>query len=1426
MRNQRELQGLSITHKASACLHNALKQERSSSRGLLSSIGKQVVGRNKTTTSMTDYIEKRDYSEKVHGQVRALSNYKAPEKNEHIEQMIDNQRENRRQRHLNCIKEFENWHEKLIENIKFSTEETKKNWESFAKASEEELNSMISGFTEELLLTKELEYVLAGYDNINYHVAKRHTEAEKMKNDLQRLEAEKFHSTENFLAIMRKNLIEIAFQLSPEIDTFISLKKTAVIADDKVCKKVIEQYANKALENESKLKDFMMSRLKDKEKFWRLVHHDAAMKAFSQEIRSKNYVNPEERVSLFVELKGKQKEIFNERVELLNSIVDIPMASFTQEKVEMFIEKLNALNDKAQGIYDTEIQRIVDFQKMLDQEVEENLEVLQNKLEYYKADISVPLEELIHREGRLVVDKLKEDSKKLLTKAIKYLEETDIRAHEVCTSLSTFWKSIAKEFDFMIAYNREEEKKYELSIASRGDTMDENVDDLEEAFNKEVYKLKRSITLEQLEQRLQESFKILDKIASEYRGYTDDSLKIMNSHQNLIKNTYETFQVKVGEKFGLLPMSRKAAFMQAIKDKKLKEIEDAKAFEDPKKKVGRKEEEPKIDYPILEEWKYGPSSWVILAKLDHIITELLVTEEDKAKEEERKRVEEEHKKQEEERKIAEEAIKKEEAKKGRKPEVKKVEEVKQEVQVVEEPKEPDEPIDPEGNLCLETEIFIDFKLSMSLTCRLREHNIDFIFAQMENQVQAAKVTDKKNIEKTIEELDEHLRYLWPRKGKLEVNEFSSRLIEVKRHYSRWDRHSEETLKKQSQNSEEYANIVQSLKDYLISYRTKQEELRKLLPNCVNLAECQGFMRKSKDLELQLFQYSQDALGRARGIYDSQCARIMYQNYEFIESLQLFEKGGNYDADEVEYYRQKTTIIDKEVSEVREKWQNEFEGLMKKVEIDRSEPIKMFEKEFALVVENIAAKEGMGKKYGAPRRTAQERLRAEMTKCEKAQAGIDRTIMDLERLVQEYREIYASKSEPRFASRNPSLALEIRRVLISIRICSHKYGIHISGFKDETVLALKPLTWKEDLSNAGPAADELPLESSRMEILLDPLEDIGVQKNPLNFWQRVLDIEKYAREESLKLFQGKSSAVPEFMEKYLKSMKSNAEDFRLKRIKALRESSVKVIEVLEMVSEAVVNSLWFGSEFLFEQECEKCDSKVMIEFEKLEEHRNKHKAMLRPNLSNPSCRQELDELNKIEEDRSNKLKTLIKSSLDTFYKTVKASGDLFKTKLLNNTEILLYLYDNFFTYDSYISLPGDQQLEIKRSNIKKLVLKKKITTPVPPPNVVPDKKGAVVDPNAQQKVPKGMKSWPGLPLNNMKLPIDSNVPDSQPIVSMKTHGHKSVIKCRNESFRCFSLLFCNKVNEFSHKMNTLLTEEDSWNEKWKSSVGFLKVKNAY
>lgn len=62
-----------------------------------------------------------------------------------------------------------------------------------------------------------------------------------------------------------------------------------------------------------------------------------------------------------------------------------------------------------------------------------------------------------------------------------------------------------------------------------------------------------------------------------------------------------------------------------------------------------------------------------------------------------------------------------------------------------------------------------------------------------------------------------------------------------------------------------------------------------------------------------------------------------------------------------------------------------------------EPDSEFNVAYKSSIEELSAKDGLGKTYGQPRRFAQERLRSEMTKCEEAQKGVDKLLEELEML---------------------------------------------------------------------------------------------------------------------------------------------------------------------------------------------------------------------------------------------------------------------------------------------------------------------------------------------------------------------------------------------------------------------------------------------
>jgi len=68
--------------------------------------------------------------------------------------------------------------------------------------------------------------------------------------------------------------------------------------------------------------------------------------------------------------------------------------------------------------------------------------------------------------------------------------------------------------------------------------------------------------------------------------------------------------------------------------------------------------------------------------------------------------------------------------------------------------------------------------------------------------------------------------------------------------------------------------------------------------------------------------------------------------------------------------------------------------MERLKVD---PEAEFTDAYKKSIEELSAKDGLGKTYGQPRRFAQERLRSEMTKCEVAQKGIDKLLEQLDML---------------------------------------------------------------------------------------------------------------------------------------------------------------------------------------------------------------------------------------------------------------------------------------------------------------------------------------------------------------------------------------------------------------------------------------------
>ena len=333
--------------------------------------------------------------------------------------------------------------------------------------------------------------------------------------------------------------------------------------------------------------------------------------------------------------------------------------------------------------------------------------------------------------------------------------------------------------------------------------------------------------------------------------------------------------------------------------------------------------------------------------------------------------------------------------------------------------------------------------------------------------------------------------------------------------------------------------------------------------------------------------------------------------------------------------------------------------------------------------------------------------------------------------------------------------------------------------------------------------------------LDHLGNIGIKKQP-GFSVAITEIEKQAKEECTKVYAGtKQTTLPEFMVKAIEKMYVDTENFRLKAVGNLRTSCEEVIELSDCLPEVVLNSLELGFEFYVDLELDTMDSKLMISVTDHEEQKVQTKKSLRPNLANQTCKEELSALDEKEKKRQEDSKVEISNCLQNALEVLDNCSKDFIQRLLNNSEILLVIFDEFFIKEDFIRLPGDEEIAKKRTNIKRLVRKK-----------VSGKAQEVVGPRGYKK------KWPGLPIFEITIEEPKEVEEgveevkepSKELESFKLERHKQTVAWRKQTFAAYNNMFATKMREFKYKCDKLKQEEDRWSANWDNNVANLRSKH--
>ena len=89
----------------------------------------------------------------------------------------------------------------------------------------------------------------------------------------------------------------------------------------------------------------------------------------------------------------------------------------------------------------------------------------------------------------------------------------------------------------------------------------------------------------------------------------------------------------------------------------------------------------------------------------------------------------------------------------------------------------------------------------------------------------------------------------------------------------------------------------------------------------------------------------------------------------LKSCPLFDNGGNYSSDEIEWYRGQMTEIDQLFLTMIDKRKSHISDINGQAEKLKKDPTTEFNLAYGDSIKQLSAKDGLGKTFGQPRRLA-------------------------------------------------------------------------------------------------------------------------------------------------------------------------------------------------------------------------------------------------------------------------------------------------------------------------------------------------------------------------------------------------------------------------------------------------------------------------
>ena len=252
-----------------------------------------------------------------------------------------------------------------------------------------------------------------------------------------------------------------------------------------------------------------------------------------------------------------------------------------------------------------------------------------------------------------------------------------------------------------------------------------------------------------------------------------------------------------------------------------------------------------------------------------------------------------------------------------------------------------------------------------------------------------------------EELEARLRRHWPRRGRAEVDCKQPRVAELLAHAHKAERHRRETLHRAAELDAAWRGRLRAAEEACAAFEAGLEALRGDLGGLTNLAALQAAERRGGRLCKAFEVEAATALSALRKGAEAAERALEQSNAAMLRSCVAFREGGDYAAEEL-------AIVERQLAPLRDhgrEQRQEHDAAAAALAARQGAALRgaaAFREAHGACLVKLSMRQGLGPVYGAPRRTAQERLRAELAKDGRSAAAVDALLDRIEALRDEIR----------------------------------------------------------------------------------------------------------------------------------------------------------------------------------------------------------------------------------------------------------------------------------------------------------------------------------------------------------------------------------------------------------------------------------------